>query len=175
MNAIRNLLLITAITLGGIAACNYTVGECYYRGEGGGSGTDSVAAGGGVILPTGPTGGGGYGDEPPEQPQDALDPKPKCNSDEEPEFGKPATQYIDCRKRGLSALQCAGVCGEAGAACGPHAAHPYKSGQGSGQLIWCKNGSPSYVCDYAFPNGDSCARTVAPLVNYWLCSYAGGK
>jgi hypothetical protein len=172
MNTIRNLLLSAAITLMGITACNYTVGECWPVGQGGGSGSESVAAGGGVILPTGPSGGGGFGDEPPD---DATNPESKCNSDEEPEFGKPADQYIDCRKRGLDANACSFVCGEAGAACGPHAAHPYKSGQGSGALTWCKNGSPSYVCTYTFPNGDGCARTVSPIINYWLCFYAGGK
>jgi hypothetical protein len=81
MNTIRNLLLSAAIMLGGIAACNYTVGECYYRGEGGATGSEGVTAGGGVIVPSGPSGaGGGFGDAPPRQPQDATNPDPPiCN------------------------------------------------------------------------------------------------
>jgi len=79
MNMMRSLLLSTAIALTGIAACNYTVGECWPVGQGGGSGTESVAAGGGVILPTGPTGGGGFGEDPP---QGGTPPPLKCNSDE---------------------------------------------------------------------------------------------
>ena len=78
MNMLRNLLLSTAVTLFGITACNYTVGECYYRGEGGDSG--AVTAGGGVIIPTGPSGTGGYGNAPPKQPQDATNSEPPvCN------------------------------------------------------------------------------------------------
>ena len=35
MNAMRNLLLlVAAIGFGGFAACNTTVGECWYYGEG---------------------------------------------------------------------------------------------------------------------------------------------
>lgn len=84
MNAIRYLFLSAAITLMGITACNYTVGECWPVGQGGAS-SESVAAGGGIILPTGPSGAGGFGDQPPKQPQDAPDPKQeiKCNSDED--------------------------------------------------------------------------------------------
>lgn len=48
-----------------VAACNYTDGTCYPRGEGGGA-TDG--AGGGVIVP----GTGGFGDVPP-KPQGAGD------------------------------------------------------------------------------------------------------
>ncbi|NUQ72667.1 MAG: hypothetical protein HUU21_03850 [Polyangiaceae bacterium] len=176
------LTLIAAITVGGFAACNYTDGECWYYGEGTENAGAAVGPGGGVMIPTGPAGVGGYGDAPPEQPKDDTR-KPKCNSDEdsdadsdeEPEFGKPADQYIDCKKRGLSAYACSEVCLNAGTGCGPVAGHPYKKGQGLGQLIWCKNGSPTYVCDYAFPNGDACAMTYTPLFTFWLCSYAGGK
>lgn len=86
-----------------------------------------------------------------------------------------AVTPIDCRKRGLSAFACAEVCNTAGAYCLPHAVHPKKSGQGAGELRWCKNGSPTYVYNYDFTNGDSCALTVTPIVNYWLCAYPGGK
>jgi hypothetical protein len=177
MNTRRSLLLlIAAVTLGGFAACNYS-SDCWYYGEG----SESVGAGpgGGVIVPTGPAGVGGYGEAPPKEPPDAGDPDLKCNSDdssdEEPEFGKPANQYIDCKKRGLSSGECSLVCGEAGAHCNAIHGHPKKSGQGTGQLVWCKNGSPTYVCNYLFPNGDACAGTYTPIFTFWLCAYPGGK
>ena len=78
MNTLRSLPLIIAIALG-ITACNYTVGECWPRGEGGGS-SEAVAAGGGVIIPGGV---GGFGDSPGKQPQKAgTSPPLDCNSDE---------------------------------------------------------------------------------------------
>ena len=89
--------------------------------------------------------------------------------------GKPATQYIDCRPRGLTPIACSQVCSAAGAACGTIAAHPYKSGQGTGLLTWCKNGEPTFTCTYTFSNGDGCAITYTPLGSYWLCSYPGGN
>jgi hypothetical protein len=85
MNTIKGVpLLIAGIAITVAAACNYTVGECWPVGQGGGSSGESVTAGGGVIIPSGPAGVGGYGDTPPKQPQDATDPKHeiKCNSDE---------------------------------------------------------------------------------------------
>jgi hypothetical protein len=183
----KHLWLFMLITV--LLGCNEVEpGTCYPNPAGGAGGADSVSIGAGVgattsgdyaLPPKGPLhhgeGVGGSGDVPPKQPQDDTAPPPGCNSDEDPAFGKPADQYIDCSKRGLSATACAEVCAEAGAYCGSIAGHPYKRGQGTGQLIWCKNGRPTYVCDYAFPNGDHCALTITPIVNYWLCSYAGEK
>jgi hypothetical protein len=143
-----------------------------------------------VIIPSGPAGVGGSGNEPPEpeSPQGGADSELKCNSDEasdeasdepsdeQPEFGKPADQYIHCKQRGLSPDACSEVCITAGATCFGFALHPYKSLPDPGALIWCKNGSPSYVCQYKFPNGDSCAKIRMPLLGfYWLCAYPGGK
>ena len=72
------LLSIAAIALG-FAACNYTDGDCWYYGEG--SENAGVGPGGGVTIPTGPAGVGGYGEAPPKEPQDASDPPPPvCNS-----------------------------------------------------------------------------------------------
>lgn len=82
MNAIRSILVSSVIALMGVSACNYTVGECWPVGEGGGS-SEAVSAGSGVIIPTGPSGAGGFGDQPPKQPQDARDSSPKCNEDDE--------------------------------------------------------------------------------------------
>jgi hypothetical protein len=72
------LMLIAAITLGGFAACNETVGECWYYGEG--TENAGVGPGGGVLIPTGPAGVGGYGEGPPKEPLDATrPPPPECN------------------------------------------------------------------------------------------------
>jgi hypothetical protein len=69
--------LIAAITLLWFTACNYTVGECWYRDQG----SETAGAGaGGVILPPSPTGGDrGFGDVPPKQPLDVTNPPPECN------------------------------------------------------------------------------------------------
>jgi hypothetical protein len=53
-----------------------------------------VTAGGGVIIPTGPSGGGGFGDEPPKQPGDASDSSLKCNEDDEE-----TTLFANCSLR----------------------------------------------------------------------------
>jgi hypothetical protein len=68
-------MLFTAITVGGFAACNYTEGECWYYGEG--SENAAAGPGGGVSIPTGPAGVGGYGEGPPQPPPGA--PPPVCN------------------------------------------------------------------------------------------------
>jgi hypothetical protein len=94
MNAIRYLSLGAAVILMWVTACNYTVGECWPVGQGGASSEGVTAGGGGIIIPTGPSGAGGFGDQPPKQPLDAPDPKQeiKCNSDgdeEDAEEGSP--------------------------------------------------------------------------------------
>ena len=71
---------IVAVALACLSACNYTVGECWIKGEG------SAGAGAGSSTGSGdpvPTGGGDNGAEPPRQPQDAppgSPPPPVCNS-----------------------------------------------------------------------------------------------
>lgn len=75
MNTMKGLLLIAAITLWWFTACNYTVGECWYRDQG----SETAGAGaGGVILPPSPT-GGDVGDAPPSGPLDTKNPGPVCN------------------------------------------------------------------------------------------------
>lgn len=80
--ALRGFLLSSVMLTWSFAACNYTEGDCWYYGEGtesAGAGV-GVGSGGGVFLPTGPAGVGGYGDAPPKQPQDATNPEPPvCN------------------------------------------------------------------------------------------------
>lgn len=87
----------------------------------------------------------------------------------------PATAYIDCKARGLDAGACSLLCGEVGAACPAVAAHPYKSGQGTGQLTSCKNGYPSSTCTYNFPDGNYCIAYHAFSGILWFCGYSGGK
>jgi hypothetical protein len=77
MKLTRSLLLIAGITLGGFTACNYTVGECYPRGQGSDNAGAVAGAGGSVVVPGGV---GGFGDAPPRQPQDATNPPFDCNS-----------------------------------------------------------------------------------------------
>lgn len=68
----RSLPWIAVIAISSFTACNYTEGECYPRGQGGGN----AGVGGSVVVPNG---AGGFGDVPPES-QDATDPPPPdCN------------------------------------------------------------------------------------------------
>lgn len=60
---------LAVLVCGLVSACNYDTGECYPRHEGG------EGVGGNVV----PTGGGGFGDVPPE-PQDVSDPADPCSS-----------------------------------------------------------------------------------------------
>jgi hypothetical protein len=124
MNRMKGLLFGAAITLGEIAACNYTVGECYYLGEGGGSGSEAVTAGGGVIIPTGPSGAGGFGDAPPKQPQDATNPPPPdCNIVEDTPCNEDCLKDYDA-----AALKCGQIENEAQRrACQDSAHAAYKS------------------------------------------------
>jgi hypothetical protein len=166
VSPMRSLLWVAGIAVLGSAACNYTVGECWVRGQGG----ESEGVGSGAIVPSG---AGGLGDTPPEPGGDngSL----ACNSSEEPEFGKPADQYIYCRKRGLDAAACSEVCLAAGASCVPLALHPNKGGLEPGRLSYCKNGWPTNVCAYTFANNDTCILfTAVGSSIYWRCVYNGG-
>lgn len=171
------LLIFAIVILGGCTAIE--PGSCYRNPAGGTGDTDPMPIAGVGASATGDYAtdpsdlgdgvGGGFG-APPREPQD-VPPNP-CDADQA--FGKPATAYIDCRKRGLSADACAEVCDSAGAFCAARASHPYKTGVGLGQLTWCKNGEPTHTCTYTFPNGDGCTNIYSPIKDYWLCVYAGG-
>jgi hypothetical protein len=163
----KYLWLFAFVTV--ILGCNEVVpGTCRPNTTGGAGGADSWAVGAGVGVSAA---AGTYGADPPKDPLAAGDGANPC---EDPAFGKPADQYIDCRKRGLDADACSSVCIAAGAGCNPFAGHPYKSGVGLGQLTRCKNGEPTYTCTYTYPNGDGCAKTVTPGGSLWICVYAGG-
>ncbi len=163
----RTLLWFAGVVVPTFAACNYTVGECYPVGQDQGN---AGAGGGGVLMPSAAS---GLGDTPPESGTAG----PVCNSTpQEPAAPQmPADAYINCKARGLSPGACSLACGEVGAACGAVAAHPYKSGQGTGQLTYCKNGWPTTTCTYTFANTDSCVLiTIVGASLTWRCLYAGG-
>jgi hypothetical protein len=164
---------VTPLLLGSVAlSCNTVdADQCWPNTSSGAGGGGTIPIGAGV----GATAGGDLL-EPPREPLDngeAPD-NPCVASSSDPELGKPATQYIDCKKRGLSPFDCSQECGAVGAACGSIASHPYKKGAGTGRLTWCKNGEPTFTCTYTFQNGDGCALTVTPLAPFWICSYPGG-
>ena len=147
-----------------VTGCNtVSPDECWPNTSGGFGGSGTIPIGAGVGATSGGDSDGPSGGKP----------NPCVTPSGDPEFGKPASQYIDCKKRGLSAFDCSQECGAVGAACGSIASHPYKSGAGTGQLTWCKNGEPTFTCTYTFPNGDGCALTITPLAHFWLCSYPG--
>jgi hypothetical protein len=163
----KSILWIAAVALVSVPACNSTVGECWPVGQSDGS---AGVGGGGVIVPSG---AGGLGDAP----QESGTAGPACNSTpQEPAAPQmPADNYINCQARGLDAGACALACGEVGAACASIASHPYKSGQGTGQLTYCKNGWPSYTCTYTFPSGEGCVGNHVVGKWLWYCLYPGGK
>lgn len=177
------LFALVTVSLG----CNeIEPGSCYPNPAGGAGGGDSLP-----IAGVGATTSGDYAEPPteplddgrgagglldtPDQPQDTGSSPPSgCNGGADPEFGKPADQYINCSARGLDASACSEVCLNAGASCVPLALHPYKSGLDSGKLTFCKNGWPTTTCTYTFANTDAC--TLIVVVGHglkWFCKYAG--
>jgi hypothetical protein len=144
-----------------------------------------VTAGGGVIIPTGPAGVGGYGDAPPKQPQDATDPKKeiKCNADDEDtesdtentadgSTGGDSQEALvkqwlkDPQPEGgvicITPTDCVKKCVAESKFCWAETAvHPNKADQ-VGSLYDCLDSFPkakyggSYTCLYRYPNGDAC-------------------
>ena len=150
MNAMRSLPLLVAATTAGVhAACNYTVGECWYYGEG--SENAGAGPGGGVILPTGPTGAGGYGQAPPKQPQNAPDrPPPVCNDEEDDatELGE-----LLCKREDWGAM-CMMACATYGVSC--PGGYPHNVTKELGQLYKCCNCKGDQRCWYIYNNGSTC-------------------
>jgi hypothetical protein len=187
MNTMKSLLLSAAIALTTwITACNYTVGECWPVGQGGGS-SEGVTAGGGVIIPTGPSGGGGFGDEPPKQPQDARDPAPlECNATDEetdkeqsnnennnsPDDGSyEAGLKVFCKKPDFGST-CSERCFAKGIGCVSLAVHPQKPDGGIGKLFSCNDLTIGFMCGYHYENGDDCYYPHG-LPFPKVCSYSG--
>ena len=156
----NRLVVIAAITLGGFAACNETVGECWYYGEG----TENAGAGpgGGVMIPTGPAGVGGYGEGPPKEPQDATDrPPPDCNEEEDDatELGE-----VRCGKSTWGA-DCMIQCAKSGVNC--PAGYPHTLTNELGLLIRCCSCPGDQKCVYIYNSGEKCA--LRPETGVFLC------
>jgi hypothetical protein len=146
------LLLIAAIPVGGFAACNETVGECWYYGEG--SENTSAGPGGGVIVPTGPAGVGGYGEAPPKEPQQDRDrPPPVCNEGEEDET---ELGELICLPAQRGDVLCQGACEAYGVFCAALMAHPVTGEWG--KLYKCCNCKGDKRCHYIYDNGTKCTK-----------------
>jgi hypothetical protein len=162
----RLWIVTIAIAVACFAACNYTDGACWPVGQ-----TDGNAGvGTGPIVQSGA--GGSLGDGPSQGTSGAA-----CNSSpQEPATPQmPATDFINCRARGLDAAACSDVCLTAGASCVPFALHPNKSGLEPGKLTSCKNGWPTTTCTWTFSNNDGCALVTTYGVKLkWICRYDGG-
>jgi hypothetical protein len=151
MNKMRSrLLLIAAIPVGGFVACNETVGECWYYGEG--SENTSAGPGGGVIVPTGPAGVGGYGEAPPKEPQQDRDrPPPVCNEEEEEdetELGE-----LVCKQENWGAT-CSLACKASDVFCAAWMVHTVT--KELGKLYKCCNCKGDKRCWYTYDNGTKC-------------------
>jgi hypothetical protein len=175
-NTIRSLLWIGVITLGGFTACNYTVGECYPRGE-----ADGAAD---VGVGVGPSGAGGYGDMPPGgggTGANACNAAPDSPSGEgaptpaPPNDGTELGTYVRCR--GLGPMDCEALCFDIGAKCAGLKTHPYGSQGGTGRLKQCQSNAMNHTCTYCYENGDYCTflYTVFTPTGTPLCGYNGGK
>jgi hypothetical protein len=174
MNTMRSLsLLIAAITLGGFTACNYS-SECWYYGEG--SENAGAGPGGGVIIPTGPAGAGGYGEAPRDAgaPLECNEPEeePDKENDDSPDGGSyEAGPKVFCLKKDHGAV-CSERCMAKGIGCVALAVHPHKTDGGIGRLYGCNTLFLGFMCSYAYPNGDSCHYTFGnPFPN--TCTYTG--
>ncbi|AUX43973.1 hypothetical protein SOCE26_054300 [Sorangium cellulosum] len=128
MNARRFALLIVAISIWALAACNWTIGDCYPVGEG----TSGVGAGPGSeprpIFTS--AGSGDFGAEPPDGPYDGSERKIACNEweledeEERPSDSSETTTYspesprdpcaeigdIDIVGDGATFLSCSDAC-----------------------------------------------------------------
>jgi hypothetical protein len=184
MKTIKTLLMLSGVTIvGGFTACNYTDGECWYYGEGSENAGASVGPGGGVIVPTGPS--GSYGDAPPKEPPDDKDSELKCNSDEDSDEERSDKEHGDnqddgsyeaglkvfCLKKDHGSI-CSERCMNKGVGCVALAVHPFKADGGIGKLYACNSLILGFMCSYAYTNGDSCDYVFGnPFPN--TCTYTG--
>ncbi|WP_437567673.1 hypothetical protein [Sorangium sp. So ce542] len=120
MNAKRSLLLIVAIAIWVLAACNWTVGDCYPReewekGEGAGPPVH------GPVPVFSSSASGDFGAEPPEGPQDGSKEKIQCNKTEDEDeedstsdsserpTASPTSPPDPCEQSGGPSMGCASV------------------------------------------------------------------
>ena len=179
MNSMRRLLGCAALVLI-VGACNYTVGDCYPRGE-----SDVAAAD--VSAGVGPSGaGGGSGDAPREGGTGAN----ACNAAPEKEEPNPPDEgastpappndstelgaYVRCL--GLDWITCEGLCLDIGAPCSALAMNPQEPDFGVGRLRQCQVSYPGSTCTYCFDNGMNCTQLKGFGASIrWWCTYTGGK
>src|SRR5690242_6534227 len=107
MSSRKILLLIVTIAIWALTACNYTVRECWRRGEG----SAGVGAGPGDSSGVGSSGSGDFGDDPGEQnneePLACNKSEQKSNEDSPKEATKSPTD--PCQQNGAPSMGCTGV------------------------------------------------------------------
>jgi hypothetical protein len=79
MSSRRSILLIVVVAIWTLAACNWTVGECWRRGEGS-EGTGAGPGDGSIVLSSG---SGDFYAAPPDEPQYGAEPPLECNKRDE--------------------------------------------------------------------------------------------
>jgi hypothetical protein len=165
-----------AITIACFAACNYTDGACWPVGQ-----TDGNAGvGTGTIVHSGA--GGSLGDGPSQGTSGAA-----CNSTSKSDTpksdppqsdpdagGDPASTWIYCKDP--DPVACFMTCAEIGIYCTGFRPHPNSPSVGLGRLIGCKDGTPTSVCSYVYPNADVCNfYAVLGSPGFSFCIYSGGN
>jgi hypothetical protein len=111
MSSRKILLLIVTIAIGASTACNYTVGECWRRGEG----SAGVGAGPGDSSGVGSSGSGDFGDDPGEQNNEEplvcnkSDKKEKGSEESPEDTPKSPTLTDPCQQSGAPTMGCASV------------------------------------------------------------------
>jgi hypothetical protein len=107
MSSRKILLLIVTIAIGTSTACNYTVGECWRRGEG----SAGVGAGPGDSSGVGSSGSGDFGDEPGEQNNEEplVCNKSEQKSKEDSPKEAPKSPTDPCQQNGAPSMGCTGV------------------------------------------------------------------
>ncbi|WP_438002704.1 hypothetical protein WME89_27500 [Sorangium sp. So ce321] len=121
MNTRRILLVIVAIAVWVLSACNWTVGDCYPREE-----WEKGEGAGGPVGPPVPvfssSASGDFGAEPPEGPQDGKKEKIQCNKTEDEDedeeespsdssetpTASPTSPPDPCQQSGAPTMGCAG-------------------------------------------------------------------
>jgi hypothetical protein len=68
------------------------------------------------------------------------------------------------------------TCAEIGIYCTGFRPHPNSPSVGLGRLIGCKDGTPTSVCSYVYPNADVCNfYAVLGSPGFSFCIYSGGN
>jgi hypothetical protein len=170
----RLLIVAIAIAVSCFAACNYTDGACWPVGQTNGN----AGVGTGTVVQSGA--GGSLGDGPSQGTSGPACNSTPSNSDTDttpssPDAGgDPASTWIYCKDP--DPVACLMQCAEIGIYCSGFRPHPNSPSVGLGRLTGCKDGTPTSVCSYVYPNTDVCNFFSAfgyPISS--LCVYPGGK